>query len=237
MSFAMNDRDADVYAERVKYSTWETEILIRTPLGKLQACTTRLPVCCPWLGIFRRRVALMSCRVSFLPFQTAVVDDQYASLVSEARGPTRTNACCVGFASKQACLWRTADHHAAHRQVQRVQRPSGGCGRHRPRHQPPRAALAPLNPPMPGASISWSSTIFAAVSHVARVCTVLDFLTQISQPLGKLCDVCRLNFPSLAHCAAVHRRSWPASRRWTWCLGAARSSTRGRRSLSLSIQR
>ena len=39
VSFAMNDRDADVYAERVKYSVWETEILIRTPLGKLQART------------------------------------------------------------------------------------------------------------------------------------------------------------------------------------------------------
>ncbi len=37
VSFAMQDREADVYAERVKYSVWETEILIRTPLGKLQA--------------------------------------------------------------------------------------------------------------------------------------------------------------------------------------------------------
>jgi len=36
VSFAMQDREADVYAERVKYSVWETEILIRTPLGKLQ---------------------------------------------------------------------------------------------------------------------------------------------------------------------------------------------------------
>ena len=36
VSFAMQDREANVYAERVKYSVWETEILIRTPLGKLQ---------------------------------------------------------------------------------------------------------------------------------------------------------------------------------------------------------
>ena len=36
VSFAMQDREADIYAERVKYSVWETEILIRTPLGKLQ---------------------------------------------------------------------------------------------------------------------------------------------------------------------------------------------------------
>ena len=50
VSFAMNDRDADVYAERVKYSTWETEVLIRTPLGKLQASMARPTLVCWLLG-------------------------------------------------------------------------------------------------------------------------------------------------------------------------------------------
>ena len=36
VSFAMSDKEADVFAEKVKYSIWETEILVRTPLGRLQ---------------------------------------------------------------------------------------------------------------------------------------------------------------------------------------------------------
>ena len=38
VSFALADREADVWASKVKYSIWETEILIKTPLGMLQAC-------------------------------------------------------------------------------------------------------------------------------------------------------------------------------------------------------
>lgn len=38
VSFAMADKEADVFAEKVKYSIWETEILVRTPLGRLQVC-------------------------------------------------------------------------------------------------------------------------------------------------------------------------------------------------------
>lgn len=37
VSFALADREADVWAAKVKYSIWETEILIKTPLGMLQA--------------------------------------------------------------------------------------------------------------------------------------------------------------------------------------------------------
>ena len=48
VSFAMQDREADVYAERVKYSVWETEILIRTPLGKLQARAQWRRYPCAW---------------------------------------------------------------------------------------------------------------------------------------------------------------------------------------------
>ena len=36
VTYAVNDREADVWAEKVKYSIWETEILIRTPIGRLQ---------------------------------------------------------------------------------------------------------------------------------------------------------------------------------------------------------
>ena len=37
VSFALADKEADVWASKVKYSIWETEILIKTPLGMLQA--------------------------------------------------------------------------------------------------------------------------------------------------------------------------------------------------------
>lgn len=36
VTYAIKDRDADVYAEKVKLSPWESDILIRTPLGRLQ---------------------------------------------------------------------------------------------------------------------------------------------------------------------------------------------------------
>ncbi|KAK9805281.1 hypothetical protein WJX72_010844 [[Myrmecia] bisecta] len=39
VTYAVNDREADVWAEKVKFSIWETEILIRTPIGSLQIIT------------------------------------------------------------------------------------------------------------------------------------------------------------------------------------------------------
>ena len=36
VTFAVSDKDADVYAEKVKMTTWEVELLVRTPLGRLQ---------------------------------------------------------------------------------------------------------------------------------------------------------------------------------------------------------
>jgi UDP-N-acetylmuramyl tripeptide synthase len=36
VTYAIKDRDADVYAEKVKLSQWESDIIIRTPLGRLQ---------------------------------------------------------------------------------------------------------------------------------------------------------------------------------------------------------
>jgi hypothetical protein len=36
VTYAIKDRDADVYAEKVKLTQWESDIIIRTPLGRLQ---------------------------------------------------------------------------------------------------------------------------------------------------------------------------------------------------------
>ena len=73
VSFAMQDREADVYAERVKYSVWETEILIRTPLGKLQ------------VRALARSVRCVSYAMSMLHARSDVMAAPTASSRSAAR--------------------------------------------------------------------------------------------------------------------------------------------------------
>ena len=41
VTYATKDRDADVLAEKVKMTAWETDILIRTPLGRMQVGTDK----------------------------------------------------------------------------------------------------------------------------------------------------------------------------------------------------
>ncbi len=36
LTYGVNSKDADVHAEKVKSSIWETEILVRTPVGRLE---------------------------------------------------------------------------------------------------------------------------------------------------------------------------------------------------------
>lgn len=36
LTYGVNSKDADIYAERVKSSIWETEIMVRTPVGRLE---------------------------------------------------------------------------------------------------------------------------------------------------------------------------------------------------------
>ena len=66
VTYAIKDRDADVYAEKVKLTQWESDIIIRTPLGRLQVGTvttrcdkqTQSPVPAVWSTVQGAMISL-----------------------------------------------------------------------------------------------------------------------------------------------------------------------------------